>query len=1297
MYDRELLSPGNSGQVSQKAHRPIPSPYLPQQAPDVLSDQNSLEAWQRLFEERQSWALQIAEASDAMIAQIGVYTTESDVIKRATTIAAANPRQHIESIQQKYEEAERWVEGIVQEQARLTAQADRSLAASKKITTYRSLAQALSVSGVASVSGKGTLDSVLNKATIEAAKKRSSKTIAMLRQRLEDVQSLYNDVVHDGEDLNKQVESRLQLLSQDVSETINNLVHEMDASMKQVKADCENAMRSSKDPRNVAAISKTALLHTKKFLPSLYDTAIDIGELLRRSAERRNSIEDMASHFLQRTAAVESSLASVQTRMRNIDLEPEDDAALEILGHVGQYPSIYGSLLIEMVRRQEWNQKMLTDTTALAEEMASYRDEEEKRRRKWQKTLDGYLVPDAFTYRTRAIEISVSGQDQSLPALTRDDISIFVHELEIIGGFEETIQQLGDWMKALDLPSKTQPRKANTFRNGALNESTFGKKSLLLRGDDDMLASLQNDKLKLEDRLRGSESRIRKLEDLLHRSNQMARPFVNSGVPQNGTSQAPGMERNRSSPGMGYAVLPRLNDSSSRRSSTASHRLSIVQPQDDDGMSNKVVQLETDLAGERKRLAQFEQSVVKQLEIEDELRRQVDDAVVMKKDLMDNFQTQQQEFDAERKILEEEVGKLRVRLEETEEEYDRVLGSHDNTRGAYSDLIKEHEEIIDNMRADASKELQRAQDKVGNLQTVNDNQHDRLDLLEDEISRNTKAIDKLRQEIGQQRSEQEDSQKVLHSAHRLLDFESEVPMSFTEMVRNLEILSQKAQDQNRSLRLAAETARGENKTFETRFRNREADIVELRRIIAEKGEDILSNKESSLAHEARANALMQELAKERETLKSLSAQVPGSDAIKAQLAGAEHRAETLNLQLATVQALNKHLDGEILKHLTSIESLQTINDIANTRLLDRATRSAEVSLLLYLQTDRLTRLLEHIGFSVSREEDTMVVQRVTRTVSSSNVPTDMMQNMTSSLSGPVPNMTADSAPDYLHWATMDDSTIEKTFFDNFIHESKAFNMDAFCEAVVKRIKDTEHIARKWQREARTYRDRHRSSQFEAQHKIAFRAFKEGDLALFLPTRSQAPQRSWAAFNVGAPHYFLREQEKHRLSSRDWLLARITGVEERSVDLSKSINSRIAAGISDDGQSLDDDNPFGLSDGLRWYYLDAEEERMGAPFAPGPARPTVASAQIDAEGSIQRKKNPDQGVVARVLNKSLDSRRSSGNSRKSLIGVINSPQMPSTSANPEDIAQDTGTENDGGSLKPMASVPKSAIPEEVRRN
>jgi autophagy-related protein 11 len=228
----------------------------------------------------------------------------------------------------------------------------------------------------------------------------------------------------------------------------------------------------------------------------------------------------------------------------------------------------------------------------------------------------------------------------------------------------------------------------------------------------------------------------------------------------------------------------------------------------------------------------------------------------------------------------------------------------------------------------------------------------------------------------------------------------------------------------------------------------------------------------------------------------------------------------------------------------------------------------------------------------------------------------------------------------------DDSDDESAKFAAFVESLAKFNVEGFSDSVIKREKDIEVLARKWQKEARGYRDKYHRAQSEAHDKIAYRSFKEGDLALFLPTRNQAI-RSWAAFNVGAPHYFLREQDVHKLSTRDWLLARISKVEERVVDLSRSMNgaNQDRRSIASDVASFDDENPFELSDGLRWYLLDATEEKPGAPSTPGLGKSTVASAHVDAKGSIRLKRSSAGGNVAKTLTKSLDSRRYSSASKK----------------------------------------------------
>ncbi|KAL9063604.1 MAG: hypothetical protein Q9157_008167, partial [Trypethelium eluteriae] len=223
-------------------------------------------------------------------------------------------------------------------------------------------------------------------------------------------------------------------------------------------------------------------------------------------------------------------------------------------------------------------------------------------------------------------------------------------------------------------------------------------------------------------------------------------------------------------------------------------------------------------------------------------------------------------------------------------------------------------------------------------------------------------------------------------------------------------------------------------------------------------------------------------------------------------------------------------------------------------------------------------------------------------------------------------------------------------------------------------------------EARSARDRASALAHDAHDKLALKDFKEGDLALFLPTRN-ASQGAWAAFNVNAPHYFLRETEAHRLRQREWLVARITRVEERVVDLSRTMGGG-SAGASAGGGSgavaadarstnsdaavssiASDENPFELSDGLRWYLIDASEEKSGAPTTPGLGKSTVASARVDATGSSVRvggKKGVVGGVseASKTLNKSLDSRRSSTNSKKA-------PSLKGAGSPSEIVAQEGG--------------------------
>lgn len=145
------------------------------------------------------------------------------------------------------------------------------------------------------------------------------------------------------------------------------------------------------------------------------------------------------------------------------------------------------------------------------------------------------------------------------------------------------------------------------------------------------------------------------------------------------------------------------------------------------------------------------------------------------------------------------------------------------------------------------------------------------------------------------------------------------------------------------------------------------------------------------------------------------------------------------------------------------------------------------------------------------------------------------------------------------------------------------------------------------------------------------------------------------------------------------MARISRIQERVVDLSKPLHHRATtigngtveaaqssnAGPSNADPLIDDenDNPFDLSDGLRWYLIDAVEDKSGAPPAtPAPAKTTVAANNVEVMGDMHshgRVKGPlgrggvPSGIegVSKTLSKSLESRRSSTGSRKTLPFTI----------------------------------------------
>ena len=1209
--------------------------------------------------------------SQKFVDQIQKFDAEANVVQRSAAIAVENVKQHVGNLRRKYEDSRVWATDIEQHQALVLSHWKTILNKLSSISAIEALVPCLRGGHAASQgidSGKGsfseiTLQEFVDVSEVEKAGEVGNAFAARFADRIADLAIAFEDVVHDSDEIAQTFSQVLTLSKVDVSAEAGRLMEEIEVVAKKVSSDYESVLRLPDSQKSISQASKTALLHTRNFLPSLLETSIEVEQVLRQSIKRKNDTVVSAVQYMQEIAAIESTVAVVNSHLANLELEDEGGQALDILNFVVSLPSLYGSLLVECVRRQEWSEKITADSSSLAEEMANFKDEEERRRKKWLKDMGAFVNLDLFDGMALGIEISVQGQKQSWPNINKQDVTRYVRNLVDLGGFEDIVTEIEDLVRALDAPSKLQARRAKAFKNGSFHEAAFGGNSFLLGGTDDILR-VKGEKSKLEDKLKSSESRIRKLEDLLYRQSQMTR---NSNGNVFGSTNGSGFERQATVPVTFQATpSPKPVENSSRRSSFSSRRFSSNIETEEKVLVQRIVKLEADLGVEKAQSADLQRDVEASAKAEDNLKNQVQESESTKRDLMGNLEAQQREFDDERRLLEDENSKLKVKLEEVEDELDRVLENRDQ-----EDKVRTLEEELEKVRRDAAGEVQKAQGQTDFLQNDYIMQRDKANRLERQVQRQSEEISEVSEKAkdltrqAQSRDEvQAEHHRALRAAHLQLSVEESTPEDFNSLVEVVELVAEKSASRLVEVKEALDASRACNSVLEARMRDVGIEIHDLHEKLGTEEMEVFSVREELAEKRAQLFSLQSELNDERRQHSELrlrfAEEEASSESFKIKIMENENRLDDTLKKLDTSESKIQSLEDQLAVHKELFEEFKNFQDALTARLRDRSRRTEDISMRLYSQKSSLTRLLEQIGFTITNQDDTMILHKTPKTPNASIMLNDASMSMNRSLSGPLPakpTFEASADTDVLRWTRTDDLGEEARRFDNYIRDIASFNMDVFSEAIIKRIKETEHTARKWQREARAYRDKSHRAQNEAHEKIAFRTFKEGDLALFLPTRNQAT-RPWAAFNVGAPHYFLREQDSHKLRSRDWLLARISKVDERLVDLSNSINGvqsasdrRSIGEASDGGASIDDENPFELSDGLRWYLLDAAEEKPGAPSTPGLGKVTVASANVDAKGSIRMKKSSDGNGATRNLARSLDSRRNSMNSRKSLVGTL----------------------------------------------
>ncbi|KAL8985292.1 MAG: hypothetical protein Q9177_004470 [Variospora cf. flavescens] len=1266
VYNRQILSASAQASLgSLLPTTPDPDPYSPKAAPVGPHNKDDPASWQRLFQQRRAWATELQEHCTAVGKQVQQLDREAAVVQRSAAIAVENVKQHIANLRPKYEDSRIWADNVLQDQSFLLNEWERIAGNYQSIPTIKALSVCLAGNPAVSQEcsdpptseSETSLYDCIDIAEVTKASNTGRTSCQRFRTRTNEVHVAFADVEQKADSIVENFNRDANLSDSNAAEQSGHLLEEVQVMAKKIKSDHEHVLGLSQTSNAITQMTRISLLHTRSFIPTLLQTADELAQLLRQSVERKNNAQASGVQYLQNISSVESRIALVHTKLAKLDIDPEDGHAFDLLGSVIRLPSVYGLLLVECVRRLEWTDKITADSSTLVEEVATFKEEEVKRRKKWMKDMEGAVDLRSIDDMSVNIDINVQAEKQCWPTIGRQDIHAYVNTLRDLANLDDAVKEIGAATATLDAPTKQQSRRAKAFKNGSIHDTAFGRNSLLLRGDDEIIHGLKSEKSKLEDKVKSSDSRIRKLEDLLHRQSQASRPSSSSGNPFG--VQAP----RGSSPVIGFTPsMARPQDPASRRSSVSSRRISTHAETDEKSLGKRIASLEAELLAEKAQSAGLQEDAAARGNIEDKLKAQVREALSIKEDLLGNFEAQQREFEDERRLLDEENIKLKIRLEEAEDELDQVIGSRDRA-----------EEEVQQIRDEAEQATRAASAQAESHRNEREWLRDENGRLREQNSELEAKSDEHLARLQDQETAETEHCATLQLAVTHLIPDLRLPVAFKDSAHVVENATRKYKANLDEMRQLLKEARSMNEELERRFKDQGTKIDDLQDRLGDEQTEAFSTRESLAENREELKRVRNELEQERANHNQLKsdhqATKARADTLQATMKGLNREIEALHVELETSRKESRD----------SHSQLQDNQRLSSERLANRAKRAEAISGRIFTQVSQLEKLLEQVGFTVTRQPgNPMSVQKITKAPGTSTL---------LSSSGPLPNQIDTESPplpDHLFWATSEDAETEAHLYAEHDANVSSFDINIFHEAIIKRIKDAEHLARKWQREARGYRERFHRAQGEAHEKIAFRSFKDGDLALFLPTRNQAT-RPWAAFNVGAPHYFLREQDSHKLRSRDWLLARISKVEERVVDLSRSINGVHGAsdggslGETSDGASVDDENPFELSDGLRWYLLDAAEEKPGAPINVGLGKATVASASVDARGSSIRpvRKSDGKDGATKTLTRSLDSRRSSTNSKKGMpvVAASTSPVPPNGAGEAVAVIKDVPARDD----------------------
>ncbi|KAI0490105.1 hypothetical protein F4859DRAFT_180126 [Xylaria cf. heliscus] len=659
---------------------------------------------------------------------------EMDVMLKCLDAAVANLDTALKPIEPKYNEFKKWATPAQEEYANLTSNWESYLELARSVPVSPAMVRFMTGQDIRKPH-QSTLEDLIDPEPTRKAGKLAATALRKYNTKISDLDKAADKLFNGCDELFGEFNKLVARSSMQHVNDCKQLLEDIEAVTNKIDTDYQTTLQFTNQPKDVSQASKTAANHTKQLLPSIHNRALEMDEMLRYATQARNEVAVDSLTFMRNIAEITTLHHDVKAQMNLINQVEEELTTFDYLRLIHQLPFMYASFMVESIRRREWSEKIKTDSSTLVNEMALFQDEELKRRRKWEKMVGNTYGPEKMINHVLGLEVNLRGEEEIWPDVTKQELDGFLAVIRRQNADEAVVADVAKLISDLNNPTKQQNKRLKAFKNGSVHDAALGRSGLLIRGDDDLIRSLRGDKSRLESKLKTAESRVRRLEDLLHLHTQASRP----------------------------SIFPQQNDqgnsSTSIRASHASHdRRRSSASENTDTLLQRIAQLETELNTQKERSAVLQKEA-------DAHAQHVNEANSTKQDLLDNMEALKREFMGERKSYVDELKQLKARLEDTEDA-----------------MVQSMQDEIDRLNNEKRDDALKTQGQVDFLRNEAKVQREKIVSLERELREARDSIKNTTKKVEDLRENTEIQARSLRDLHEQLSPTEAAPQDFSDLV-----------------------------------------------------------------------------------------------------------------------------------------------------------------------------------------------------------------------------------------------------------------------------------------------------------------------------------------------------------------------------------------------------------------------------------------------------------------------------------------------------------------------------------